>query len=63
MQERFGTNIHSLRTLIDVLRDAIEETVSKRAKPRLLLLLDAIDGELRQLTSVDGDADSPAVLG
>jgi hypothetical protein len=56
-------NLDSVRMLIDVLRQAIEKTVSKRAKPRLLLLLDAIDGELRMSTGVDDSAGSSAAFG
>ncbi|MCU1281926.1 MAG: hypothetical protein JWM53_5472 [bacterium] len=51
MQERFGANIDSARVLIDVLRGAIENSAVERAKRRLLLLLDAIEGELRLLTT------------
>jgi hypothetical protein len=44
-------NIDSARVLVDVLRDAIEDSVSDRAKRRLLLLLEAIEDELRPLTT------------
>ena len=56
-------NLDSVRMLIDVLRQAIEKTVSKRAKPRLLLLLDAIDGELQMSMRVDDSASSTAAFG
>ena len=49
MLDRFGTNIDSARVLVDVLRDAIESSVNDKEKRRLLLLLQAIDDELRPL--------------
>jgi hypothetical protein len=52
MQASFGANIDSARVLTDALRDAIENTVTDRDKRRLLLLLDAIAGELRLTTAL-----------
>jgi hypothetical protein len=51
MDGGLGANIDSAEVLVAVLRGAIETSVADRAKRRLLLLLDAIDGELRPLTS------------
>jgi hypothetical protein len=51
MRNRFETNIDSARVLVDALRDAIENSVSDKARRRLLLLLEAIEGELRPLMS------------
>jgi hypothetical protein len=56
MSERFAASIASAWVLIDALRDAIETTVTARAKRRLLMLLDALDGELQLLTRADGNA-------
>jgi hypothetical protein len=53
MEAQSDATLHSARLLIDVLRDAIESSVAERARRRLLLLVDAIDGELRQLTGAD----------
>ena len=52
MQASFGANIDSARVLTDALRDAIENTVTDKAKRRLLLLLEAIAGELRLTTAL-----------
>jgi hypothetical protein len=49
MQDGFEANVDSARRLVDVLRDAVEHGVRERAKRRMRLLLDAIDGELQQL--------------
>jgi hypothetical protein len=55
MQERLEANVDAVRLLIDVLRDAITDTVADRAKRRLLLLLDAIEIEVRLLMTSQRD--------
>ena len=51
MQERSESNIDSARLLVDVLRGAIEHPVNDSTRRRLLLLLDAIEGELKPLAA------------
>jgi hypothetical protein len=50
--ETSATNGDSTKVLIGALRGAIENSVRERAKRRLLLLLDAINLELTNLTTV-----------
>lgn len=51
MQEEFWSNIESAHLLLDVLRSAIENSTTDKARRRLLLLLDAIEGELQPFST------------
>jgi hypothetical protein len=45
------SNIDSARLLVDVLRGAIEHPLTGSSRRRLLLLLEAIEGELKPLAA------------